>query len=182
MFDNIVDKIKETGIHEYGFISPSDAIFYDWVRDACEDNKCRKYDTTWVCPPAVSTVEECKERCLQYDTMMIFSGLFHLKRPFDYRGMLKGMSEFKKMATNLDELISPLVGDRLVFSNEGCDFCKKCTYPYSPCRFPDKIHHSLEGYGLIVYDLAKQAGIKYDNGDLTMTYFGGILFNRNSYL
>lgn len=179
MFHSMTDAIHETGIYQYGFISPSEATFYDWVRDMCKDNKCGMYAATWACPPAVGTLDACRERCLQYDTMMIFSGLFSLNGPFDFEGMKKGVSGFKPMVRKLDDLIGPLVGNRLVLSNEGCDTCERCTYPDAPCRFPDRLYHSMEGYGLVISDLAKKAGVKYNNGEGTMTFFGAILFNRN---
>ena len=69
-----------------------------------------------------------------------------------------------------------LSGGYLLLSNEGCKRCEKCTYPDAPCRFPDKLFHSLEGYGFIVSELAKMAGISYINGENTVTYFGAVMF------
>ncbi|HJA66742.1 MAG TPA: DUF2284 domain-containing protein [Candidatus Mediterraneibacter cottocaccae] len=56
-----------------------------------------------------------------------------------------------------------------------CRKCGKCTYPDAPCRFPERTHGSLEGYGIMVSELAGQAGIRYINGTNTVTYFGGLL-------
>ncbi|HIV13348.1 MAG TPA: hypothetical protein IAA63_09455 [Candidatus Pullilachnospira stercoravium] len=53
--------------------------------------------------------------------------------------------------------------------------CSECTYPEAPCRFPDRSHGSIEGYGIMVSDLANQAGINYINGANTVTYFGALL-------
>ena len=77
------------------------------------------------------------------------------------------------------QYISCVVSDFLLLSNEGCGRCTACTYPDAPCRFPQLLHHSLEGYGFIVSDLAKEAGIRYHNGANTVTYFGALLFNDN---
>jgi len=49
----------------------------------------------------------------------------------------------------------------LLLSNEGCIRCKSCTYPDAPCRFPDKLYPSLEGYGILVTELAKKAGLNF---------------------
>ena len=65
----------------------------------------------------------------------------------------------------------------MLFSNEGCGRCSVCTYPDAPCRFPQFLHHSLEGYGFIVRDLAKEANMQYTNGANTVTYFGALLFS-----
>ena len=61
---------------------------------------------------------------------------------------------------------------------EGCEKCKKCTYPDAPCRFPERLHHSLEGYGFNVSKLAAKAGLHYIGGPNTITYFGAVLYNE----
>ncbi|WP_081468714.1 DUF2284 domain-containing protein [Treponema primitia] len=55
--------------------------------------------------------------------------------------------------------------------------CKTCTYPNSPCRFLEKLHHFIEGYGILVNELTQRADINYSNGEDTVTYFGALLFN-----
>jgi predicted metal-binding protein len=74
--------------------------------------------------------------------------------------------------------MKPYLSDYLVLSNEGCEICKDCLYPHAPCRFPDRLHHSIEGYGILVSDLAKKAGVNYNNGENTVTFFGALLFNN----
>ena len=49
-----------------------------------------------------------------------------------------------------------------MFSNEG--LCKECTYPDTPCRFPDRVHGSLEANEIFVNELAEMAQVKYKNG------------------
>ena len=46
-----------------------------------------------------------------------------------------------------------------------------------PCRHPDLAMSSLETYGINVSELAKAAGMKYINGQNTVTYFGAALFD-----
>ena len=36
---------------------------------------------------------------------------------------------------------------------------------------------SLEGYGIFVSELANQAGVKYNNGPCTVTFFGALICN-----
>lgn len=177
MLEFLDDEIRKAGVYEYGFVDPADVDYLQEVRDMCETNRCRRYGTSWACPPAIGTVKECKERCLRYNTMMVFTVMYPLKRPFDYKSMKRGMQDFKQVARRVEALIRPYYPDCLMMSNESCDTCETCTYPDNPCRFPEKVHHSIEGYGIVVYGLTKKAGIKYDNGDLTITYVGAALFN-----
>ena len=171
-------KLKRAGAHEYGVVDPRDVGFSEEVRAMCAENKCRKYGTTWACPPAVGTVDECRKRAQGYDKMLVFSGKFDLDDSYDFEGMMAAMKEFKAIAGRLDEEVRPEFNDYLMLSNEGCGKCESCTYPDKPCRFPDKVHGSIEGYGIFVNKLAGQAGIKYNNGANTVTYFGALLYNE----
>ena len=65
-----------------------------------------------------------------------------------------------------------------ILSNESCGRCAECTYPDAPCRFPEELYHSIEGYGLNVSELAGQAGIRYMNGPSTVTFFGAVLYGE----
>ena len=82
----------------------------------------------------------------------------------------------KDTVDRLADRIKPNFPEALILSNEGCGRCKTCTYPDAPCRFPDKLYPSIEGFGFIVSELARQAGIRYNNGPDTVTFFGAVLF------
>jgi len=178
VLDFLKDRIYETGVAEYGFLNPSEIEFRQVIRNICADNTCGRYGTTWACPPGVGTVEECRQRCLQYDTMLVFSCLTFLNDPFDLEEMKKGMEEFKSTSRNLESTLKPYLGRHLTLSSEGCNTCKGCTYPDAPCRFPESLHHSPESYGILVNELAEKSGLAYDNGTGTITYFGAVLFSR----
>ena len=168
--------LQEIGIYQYGLIDTKQIIFSDEVRRLCEANVCRNYGTTWACPPAVGTFDECKEKSLKYDIALVFNAKYHLDDSFDYEGMLFGHKEFKKVCDKLANLVKEKLTDYLLLSNEGCIRCGDCTYPQYPCRFPEKLFPSVEGFGIRIDALAKSANIKYINGENTVTYFGLLLF------
>lgn len=168
--------LKEIGIHEYRQISTADIPFEQEIRKICEDNACRLYAKTWACPPAVGTVEECRARCLAYKTAMVFNAVYPLEDSFDYEGMMRGHSAFKDLCDRLYVLAKPQLCQFLLLSNEGCNRCKNCTYPSAPCRKPELLFPSLEGFGINVSNLANRASIKYKNGENTVTYFGILLY------
>ena len=64
----------------------------------------------------------------------------------------------------------------LMLTSEGCQNCASCTYPDSPCRFPDKMYPSVESYGISVVNEAAAAGMHYINGTNTVTYFAKYIF------
>ena len=167
---------KECGFFETGEIDIASLRFSDEIRHICRGNVCRHYGTTWACPPAVGTIEECRQRCLEYNKMLLLSGKFDLEDSLDFEGMEAGLISFKKMIDLLDDRVKRVLSSYILLSNEGCMRCEKCSYPEAPCRFPDRLFHSIEGYGFVVSNLARQAGIHYLNGKNTVTYFGAILF------
>lgn len=169
--------LTESDIFQYGVIKPSEVRFLTEVRQLCADNLCGKYGTTWACPPAVGSVDECAARCLNFANMLIFTIKYEIAGYSDYQGMKKAMSDFKKSALRLDKGLKTILTDYIVLSNESCDHCQSCTYPDEPCRFPDQLHHSIEGYGIYVHDVAKLADVTYNNGPNTVTFFGAILYN-----
>lgn len=168
--------LKQIGIHEFGLIETKQIVFSNEVRSLCKGNVCGKYGTTWACPPGVGTMDECKEKCLKYNKALVFSAKYNLEDSFDYEGMVSGHNEFKKICDRLADLVKEKQSDFLLLGNEGCMKCSKCTYPDKPCRFPEGLFPSVEGYGIMVSALAKSADIKYSNGANTVTYFGLLLY------
>ena len=92
--------------------------------------------------------------------------------------MTQGLLDFKQLVDRFQQALEGVLPEFLLLSNEGCKRCSVCTYPNAPCRFPELLHHSLEGYGFIVSELAKEAGVHYTNGANTVTFFGALLFSE----
>ena len=172
-------QIFEAGMLESGVIETKELKYHDDVRVQCEKNQCRCYGTTWACPPAVGTIEECKEKVNKYDRMQLFSKAYRLSDSMDMNAVRKAMSDFKKCSRDLQKRLKGRIEDFYVLSNESCDRCKNCTYPDDPCRFPEELQPSIEGYGFYVLELARLAGIKYINGQSTVTFFGAVIYNEN---
>ncbi len=173
----VQEAIKESSFGEFGCLNLRHLKYYPEVRKICEENTCRNYGVSWACPPAIGTIEQCRERIEKYKKMILFSKKYTLEDSFDLEGMLDGMQDFKRRADMLRQKLPASFGDYLLLSNEGCGRCSKCTYPNEPCRFPDLLTHSLEGYGFMVQELAQEAGIHYNGGKNTVTYFGAIIFH-----
>ena len=174
---NILNIILETGFSEAGMLEKNSVRYYPEVRKMCEDNVCRGYGASWACPPAVGTLDECRARIDRFDSMILFSKKYDLEDSFDFEGMQHGMKDFKKMLDSLNANLKNAQPEYLLLGNEGCGRCRQCTYPDQPCRFPELLYHSIEGYGFIVSELAKSAGIRYTNGANTVTFFGAVLWN-----
>jgi predicted metal-binding protein len=85
MLDNFFNKIKEIGVFQCGLLKPSDIEYRQDIRDICK-NDCKNYGKSWACPPAVGTVEDCKSRCLEFDTMLVFTSKYTVEDSYDYEG------------------------------------------------------------------------------------------------
>ncbi len=167
----------DCGFFQSGCIDSRRLQYHADVRRICEGNSCRNYGASWACPPAVGTLAQCRARVERFGTMMLFSKKYDLAESFDFEAMGEGLRDFKKCVDTFHRRLEPNVSDFLLLSNEGCGRCAECTYPEKPCRFPDLLHHSLEGYGFVVNELAKEAGMNYNNGPCTVTFFGALLFD-----
>ena len=62
-----------------------------------------------------------------------------------------------------------------VYGAGGCRICGKCAFP-EPCNFPEKIYPAIEAAGINVTELSLAGGLRYNNGENTVTYFSMILF------
>ena len=169
-------ELKRLGISQSAVIQPNEIVFDDEVRAICEGNACRQYGRTWACPPGVGSVNQCRKRCLQYKHALVFSAAYPLEDSFDLEGMMEGHRAFKDLCDGLYSLAAGRLSAFLLLSNEGCARCEICTYPHQPCRMPERLFPSIEGFGIQVARLARLAGMRYHNGANTVTYFGMLLY------
>ena len=119
--------------------------FRQEIRAVCEENRCRNYGRSWACPPAVGTLEECRARCLGYGSFLLLSRTYPLEDSWDFEAMGEAHRDFQRQIDGLDDALQASgAGSFLLLGNEGCIRCRACTWPDGPCRFPEKLHPSLE--------------------------------------
>ena len=126
------DFFEAFGFYEFGIVNTAEIRFRQDIRAMCEVNTCRAYGTTWACPPAVGTVEECRDRVQKYEKMVVLSGKYDLEDSFDYESIQEGMQKFRVASRSLNQALRERFSDYFMLSNEGCDLCSKCTYPMLP--------------------------------------------------
>ena len=175
LLNKIIGQAKIIGFTEVGSIDIEKLEFEQWVRDICK-NSCRYYNKSWACPPAAGTLEECKARCFEYKHFVLFNFRSDIEDSYDWDGMMAAMQKFKELSEELEAFVKPITEKCLLLTSGRCEKCEKCTCPDAPCRFPEQLHHSLEGYGFNVSKLAEMGNMHYIGGKDTITYFGAILF------
>jgi predicted metal-binding protein len=175
MVDQIVIKkaLKER-VFEYALIPTGKIIFAPELLKSCEQNVCGKYNKCWTCPPAVN-YEILKKQILSFTDAFVFNTKFDLEDSFDFEGMMYGQNVHSKISTEMHEMFGKT---NPVFGAGGCSICKVCAFP-NACLFPEKTFPSIEAAGINVTELSSSAGMRYNNGENTVTYFSIILTGKN---
>ena len=169
-----IEKAKEMGFDVAVPLDPQTLIAREDVRAMCVEDKCGAYNKNWTCPPAVGTVEECQQKMRQYKRGILFQTVGHMQKAVDSKCYRETEQRHMKNFYALAEAIRKVYPDALCLGAGGCRVCRQCSYP-EPCRFPDKAISSMEGYGLFVTQVCRNAGIPYHHGDRTITYTACVL-------
>jgi len=176
--EQILSLMEEAGIARFSPVSQEDILYDPAFRDICAQNGCGRYGTCYMCPPDVGPIDELIARAKQYPHAVLYQTVHKIEDSFDFEGMMEAKKAHSSCSMRLHEL---LPDGCLHLGAGGCGVCSRCAKPDGlPCRFPDKALASLEAYGVNVYKTACRAGLKYTNGENTVTYFGIVLFSEEN--
>jgi len=168
--DKLVDQALADGFAAAGELKIEALEFLPEVRAMCSSDKCNSYGKNWSCPPACGTLEESSEKARQYSFGIIVQTIGQLEDDFDYETIMETAQKHKENFSNLIKKVKSQYKDVLPMSAGACTICSTCTYPDSPCRFPEDSMVSMEAYGLFVNSVCEKSGMKYNNGKNTTTF------------
>ena len=171
---------KECG---FTYVAPLDADTIELntdVRKMCESNSCGMYGANWCCPPGMGDLGVCEEKIRKYKRGVLVQTVGELEDELDGETMMETEAAHKKHFDAMHRRLLEIYPGLLACGAGTCTRCKKCTYPDAPCRFPDKLHPSIESYGVEVNVLARSAHVRYNNGPNTVTFFSCIFFNGDA--
>jgi len=157
---------------EHAVIPTASIEFSPELYKTCATNVCGNYNKSWSCPPAVGTLETQREKIRSFASAFVFTTKSELEDSFDYEGMVRAKEQHDKLTV---EMRNRFIRNP-VYGAGSCSICKTCAYP-QPCRFPDRKISSIEAAGINVTELSRIGGIRYNNGQNTVTYFSMILFD-----
>lgn len=175
--EQIEKQLFELPIVQYAWLPVQEIQFSDRVRSICRE-ECPRYGKSWSCPPGVGTVESCQKRCMEYDGAFVFTTVAEVNDASNMEETLATRGAHEAVTCQIQEIFSRYGQKTLAMSGESCSICENCAYPDAPCRFPEKMIPCIEGFGIIVPLLAEKAGIEFDNGGNTVTWFGMVLFTN----
>lgn len=174
----LVDIALKHGAANAAFISVENIAFRREFRAACEQNTCGRFGTCWMCPPDAGDIDELIDDAKGYERAFIFQSIGVLEDSFDIEGMEAAAKHHNDLSQSLHEELKLFFKDYILLGAGSCQVCDECSKRSNePCRYPDKAIASLEAYGIAVSELAGACGMKYINGQNTVTYFGGFLYN-----
>ena len=110
-----------------------------------------------------------------YDRGILLQSVGHMTKTIDSRCYRETEARHIKNFMAFAEEIRKVYPDALCLGAGGCRVCKSCAYP-GPCRFPEKAMSGMEGYGLFVTQVCRDAGVPYYHGERTVTYTACVLF------
>ncbi|MBQ8381735.1 MAG: DUF2284 domain-containing protein [Clostridia bacterium] len=179
LFDRLAEIALSEGAYKAAVIDASLVETDEVFRALCESNACGMYGRCWMCPPDVGEIEDLMAEIHTFDHVLVYQTIGELEDSYDVEGMGETAKAHTALTLRLTDALSDLpFSKKLHLSKGGCQICPVCTKVQGkPCRFPDRAIPSLEAYGVNVSKLATSAGMKYVNGQNTVTYFGALFFN-----
>lgn len=172
--EKLEQQLTELPLYQYAFMKSEELLFTERVRMICQ-TECPRYNTTWACPPAVGTVEECKNKCLAYPDLLMISTVTEVSDIENMEEALETRKDHEQITWQVADLLRQQGCETRVMSTESCAHCETCTYPDAPCRFPDRMFPCVESQGILVTDLCEKYGMDFFNGNI-VTWFSLILF------
>lgn len=178
---DIIEKALELGAYKANVIDAKAIVLDRTFRDICATNACGMYGKCYMCPPDVGDIDELMSQVANYDYALVYQTVTELEDSFDFEGMIEAKKKSYPLAQGFRKVFTDMsITKTLHLGAGGCGVCETCAKRMNaPCRFPEKAMPSLEAYGVNVSELAKASGMKYINGQDTVTYFGAVLFSVN---
>lgn len=164
-------------ILQFAYLKTEQVRFLERVREICK-MECSRYGTSWSCPPAVGTVEACREKCSRFPEVFVFSTIAEVEDPADLEKTLATREAHEEITRGVTRVFRRYFADTLTLSTESCDICPVCSYPSGPCRHPDQMFPCVESYGILVTELAHLGGMEFQNGANIVTWFSVIFLSE----
>lgn len=170
-----MERAKEMGFDAAVGIDPQTLEAREDVRAMCAADKCGAYNKNWTCPPACGTIQECQQKMRSFQKGILLQTVGHMSKTIDSRCYRETECRHLENFYAFAEEIRKAYPGALCLGAGGCRVCQKCAYPES-CRFPEKAVSSMEGYGLFVTQVCRDAGVPYHYGERTITYTACVLY------
>jgi len=160
-----------------GLPSP-DAGSMSKCRELCAQNLCGAYGVTWGCPPGAGTEAECLRLVGSFSEAAILMKRYD-RIDLKDRDLLERLgAEHQEVCRRFSNALRREGFRAEAFSDGGCKYCGKCSYPDDPCRFPEQRISSISSYGIMMDEYMRSQGIDFEFRENGMTLYGLILYDE----
>ena len=98
--DRFEEFISQYPIYEYRLVDTAEIEVRERVRIICKQ-ECERYGTTWACPPAVGSLEECGKRIHSYPNGILFSSVAEVSDVMNMAEMLATRDAHEELTTEV---------------------------------------------------------------------------------
>jgi len=169
-YEKLAELANVCGFTHYAPLDISTLDFMQEIRDMCNADQCRNYNTSWSCPPACPSLDEMRERIKNYNSGILVQTVGELEDSMDWEGIMETGGQHKINFGKMREALRKEQTNSLAMGAGRCELCETCTYPDNPCRFPDKIEVSMEASGLFVSKVCTANNLAYNYGPEKMAF------------
>ena len=170
------EQLADLPLYTYFYIDPKDLEFSQRIRMICE-KECPMYGSTWACPPAVGSVEECRAKCLSFQNCLVIGTITECEDISDLEGTLATRPDHEKITNQVRDLMREQGVNPYILSSEACAVCSRCAYLDGlPCRMPGKMHPCIESHGIVLTTTLEQHGLEFQYGSNIITWYSLLFF------
>lgn len=176
--DKLEEQLMELPLYGYFYIDPKSLEFSDRIRWICQ-HECPMYGSTWACPPAVGSVEECRCRVLEYQTCLLIATITEVEDISSMDQTLATRKDHEDITNKVRDIMRSLGEEPYVLSTEACAICERCAYlDGEPCRHPERMHPCVESQGINIVPVLEECGMEFQYGQNVVTWVSLLLFDR----
>lgn len=184
MIANILAHAARLGMDSCVQFDPAMLVLQQEIRDLCTQNKCGNFNTHYMCPPHVGSLEEIRDSLSPFRRGILLQHSQPLDVRNDKEGLIRSKLDFHVMILQIEDHCRNLTvhegGDAGCvrgFIGGTCELCRPCRASSAePCPYPDRARPSLEALAIDVTKLMKDRGLDYEFHPDRITWTGALLF------
>jgi len=169
-------ELAQLPLYGYFFLEPGELEFSQRVRHICRQ-ECPMYGKTWACPPAVGSVESCREKCLGYEHCLMIVTVTEVADIADIEATLATRPDHEAVTDAVRDILMDMGEQPYVLSTEACAICDRCAVLDGlPCRFPERMHPCVESHGINVIPAMERRGLEFQFGGNMVTWISLLFY------
>ena len=178
--DRFEEFISQYPIYEYRLVDTAEIEVRERVRIICKQ-ECERYGTTWACPPAVGSLEECGKRIHSYPNGILFSSVAEVSDVMNMAEMLATRDAHEELTTEVAGFLKGEGFETFTLSTESRDLASivPTSRTESPVK-PSRKMHPPESHGVVVNELVEHHSMEYNLKQILILWFSLVLFRQRA--